>query len=333
MAQPVRMGVTLPVPPDAQATLRLAEWAEVEGFDAVWFADTGELDALTLAAAVALRTQRVRIGIAVVPVYTRTPAVLAATIATLAQLAPGRIVLGLGASSHLMIEGWHGLKLEKPLTRVKETTLIVRQALKGETTSFTGTTVRSNGYRLAQPPKAPVPIVLAGLRANMLEMAAEVGDGVAINLFPQKALPKIMEHIRIGAARAGKRVEDLEIVCRHQIVVTGNPAQARETLRKRFAPYFATPVYNRYLAWCGYEEAAQTIDAGWKAKDRAQTAGGLSDEIIDQIAIVGSAEHCQARVRELIRGGVTTPIVACPSPDPKEFQATHDAFRPANFPL
>ena len=104
MAQPVRMGVTLPVPPDAQATLRLAEWAEAEGFDAVWFADTGEVDALTLSAAVALRTQRVRIGIAVVPAYTRTPAVLAATTATLAQLAPGRIVLGLGASSHLMIE-------------------------------------------------------------------------------------------------------------------------------------------------------------------------------------------------------------------------------------
>ena len=331
MAQPVRMGVTLPVPPDAAATLRQAEWAEAEGFADVWFADTGELDALTLSAAVALRTRRVRIGVAVVPAYTRTPAVLASTASTLAQLAPGRFLLGLGASSHLMIEGWHGMKLEKPLTRVKETTLILRQALNGETTKFEGATVRSNGYRLAQPPQQPVPIVLAGLRANMLEMASEFGDGVVINLFPAKALPKIMAHIRTGAARGGRKLEDLEIVCRHQICVTDDPAAAREAIRKRFAPYFATPVYNRYLAWCGYEEAAQTIDQGWREKDRAKTAGALSDEIIDQIAIIGTADQCRAKLREMIQGGVTTPIVACPSANPKEFQATHEAFTPKHF--
>jgi alkanesulfonate monooxygenase SsuD/methylene tetrahydromethanopterin reductase-like flavin-dependent oxidoreductase (luciferase family) len=165
----------------------------------------------------------------------------------------------------------------------------------------------------------------------MLEMAAEVGDGVVINLFPAKALPKIMEHIKIGAARAGKQFEDLEIVCRHQIFVTDDPAGARDTIRKRFAPYFATPVYNRYLAWCGYEDAAQTIEQGWKEKDRAKTSGALSDEIIDQIAIIGTAEQCHAKLRALIQGGVTTPVVACPSPNPKEFAATHEAFTPKNF--
>lgn len=333
MAQPVRMGVTLPVPPDVQATLRHAEWAEAEGFDAVWFADTGELDALTLCAAVALRTRRVRIGVAVVPVYTRTPAVLAATASTLAQLAPGRFVLGLGASSHLMIEGWHGLKLEKPLTRVKETVQIVRQVLRGEATAFNGATVRSSGYRLAQPPKQPVPIVLAALRPNMLEMAAEMGDGVVINLFPFKALPKIMEHIRIGAARAGKRVEDLEIINRQQTFVTDDPVGARDAIRKRFAPYFATPVYNRYLAWCGYEDAARAIEQGWKEKDRAKTAAALTDEIIDQICIIGTAEECRAKMRAMIQTGVTTPILACPSPDLAVFRATHEAFTPKNFPL
>ncbi|HEX7926859.1 MAG TPA: LLM class flavin-dependent oxidoreductase [bacterium] len=331
MAQPVRMGVTLPVPPDAAATLRQAEWAEAKGYSDVWFADTGELDALTLAAAVALRTKRVRIGVAVVPAYTRTPAVLASTASTLAQVSNGRFLLGLGASSHLMIEGWHGMKLEKPLTRVKETTLIIQQALKGEQTKFEGAMLRSSGYRLANPPKQHVPIVLAGLRPNMLEMAAEVSDGVVINLFPAKALPKILEHIKIGAARAGKKMEDLEVVCRHQIFVTDNPAAARDTIRKRFAPYFATPVYNRYLAWCGYEDAAKTIDQGWKEKDRAKTAGALSDEIINEVAIIGTAEQCQAKLRAMIAGGVTTPIVACPSPDPKEFAATHEAFTPKNF--
>jgi len=336
MVQATRLGVTLPVPPEpgvspAAAALRMADWAEQEGFDGLWFADTGEIDALTLAAAVAMRARRARIGLAVVPVYTRTPVVLASSVATLAHLAPGRFVLGLGASSHAMIEGWHGLKLEKPLTRVKETTLALRQALSGQATQFQGETLRTTGFRLASPPVPEVPIMLAGLRAKMLEMAAAVGDGVIVNLFPAAALPRIMEHIRAGAAQAGKDMAALEIVCRHQICVTDNPARARDAFRKRFAPYFATAVYNRFLAWCGHEGAAREIEAGFKAKDRARTGAALDDALVDQIAVIGTAEQCRERIRELVRGGITTPVVSCFSPDPKEFLATHEAFTPARF--
>jgi probable F420-dependent oxidoreductase len=331
MAHATRLGVTLPVPPDAAATLRMAEWAEGEGFDGLWFADTGEIDALTLAAAVTQRVRRARIGIAVVPVYTRTPVVLASSAATLAHLAPGRIVIGLGASSHAMIEGWHGLKLEKPLTRVKETALALRQALSGQATQFQGETLRSAGFKLANPPVPPVPIMLAALRGKMLEMAAAVGDGVIVNLFPAPALPRIMQHIRAGAAQAGKDAAALEIVCRHQICVTDDPARARDTFRKRFGPYFATPVYNRFLAWCGHEDAAREIEAGFKAKDRARTGAAFSDALIDQIAVIGTAEQCRERIRALVQGGITTPVVSCFSPDPKEFLATHEAFTPARF--
>src|SRR5271156_4904137 len=115
MALPVRVGISLPVPPDVDATLKMAEWAEASGFDGVWFAGGGDADALTLCAAVAMRTKRVRIGVAVVPVYSRTPVVFASTLLALSHVAPNRFVLGLGASSHLMIEGWHGVPLEKPL--------------------------------------------------------------------------------------------------------------------------------------------------------------------------------------------------------------------------
>jgi probable F420-dependent oxidoreductase len=331
MTLPVRMGITLPVPPDVDASLRTAEWAEAQGYDGVWLADVGEIDSLTLAAAIALRTRRVRIGTAIIPVYTRTPVVLASTAYTLAQLAPGRFILGLGASSHLMIEGWHGLKLERPLTRVKETALIVRQALTGEPTRFEGATLRSTGYKLSQA--AAVPIHLAALRAKMLELAGEIGDGVVVNLFPARILPRLLEHIAAGAARSGRKLEELEIVCRHQICVTANPAAARDLFRRRFAPYFSTPVYNKFLAWSGHEDAARAIAEGWRAKDRNATQAALTDEIVDQIAIIGDEAHCHARLRELIRGGITTPIVACFSPDPAEFRATYDAFVPARFPV
>ncbi|NIP71935.1 MAG: LLM class flavin-dependent oxidoreductase, partial [Gammaproteobacteria bacterium] len=120
MTLPQRIALSLPVPPDVESTLNYARWAEHEGFDDVWFADGGSIDSLTLAAAVADRTEKLRIGTGVIPVFTRTPAVLAATAATLSHLAPGRFILGLGSSSHAMVEGWHGQRFEKPLTRVRE---------------------------------------------------------------------------------------------------------------------------------------------------------------------------------------------------------------------
>jgi probable F420-dependent oxidoreductase len=331
MALPVRVGISLPVPPDVDATLKTADWAEREGIDGVWFADAGDADPLTLSAAVAARTQRVRIGVVVVPAYTRTPVVFGATLLALSHLAPGRFVLGLGASSHLMVEGWHGMPLHKPLTRVKETALILRQIQTGKKVDFDGEVLHTHGYRLPQPMKSPVPIYIGALRQNMLEMAGEVGDGVVVNLFPATALPQLLEHIAIGAARAGKRLDSLDIVCRFQVAVTDHPAAARERFRQHFAPYYATPVYNRFLAWTGFEDVARTIEAGWKAKDRARTTGALTDALVDDLAVIGSAAECRAKIAAMCRAGITTPVIHPLLTEPDALRRTFDAFTPANF--
>ena len=89
----------------------------------------------------------------------------------------------------------------------------------------------------------------------------------------------MMEHIKIGAERAGKRLEDVEIVCRHQVIVTDDKESARNAIRAAFAPYYATPVYNAFLAWAGYADVAEQIKAGWAAKDRAKTTSALDDRL------------------------------------------------------
>ncbi|MFT5012001.1 MAG: alkanesulfonate monooxygenase SsuD, partial [Dinoroseobacter sp.] len=149
------------------------------------------------------------------------------------------------------------------------------------------------------------------------------------NLFPKDALPKMMEHIKIGAERAGKKLEDIEVVCRHQVIVTDDKESARNFIRSGFAPYYATPVYNAFLAWAGYEDVAQTIREGWAAKDRAKTTGALDDKLVDDIAILGSREECQDRIREYGEMGITTHIISCVSP--KETTATFEAFTGKNF--
>lgn len=329
MPVPQRTALTLPDPRGVEATLELAKWAEDEGYDDLWFADSSGIDALTTAAAVALRTQRCRIGTAIIPVYSRTPAVLASTAHVLNKLSKGRFILGLGSSSETMMENWHGQKFEKPLTRVKETTLLVKQMLTGEKSDFDGVTVSSHGYRQLPLEAGSQPVYMAALRGKMLEAAAEFSDGVILNLFPRGSLPKMMEHIARGAERAGKKVEDIEIVCRHQVIVTDDMENARNLFRAVFAPYYATPVYNSFLAWSGYTEVAQQIADGWKERDRAKTTGALDDRLVDEIAILGSMEECQEKIRDYAAGGITTHIISCVSG--KEAQATYDAFTAKNF--
>lgn len=325
-----KIAITLPAGPDVQASIELAQWAENNGFQDAWFSDSGAPDSLTLAGVLAGYTTSIRIGTAVVPVYTRTPAVLAATAHCLGQVLPNRFVLGLGSSSQAMMEGWHGQDMRLPLTRVKETTLMVQSMLAGEKSDFNLSTLRSKGYRQA-PSANPPPIYLAALRPKMIEMAAECGAGVIFNLWPKPALPKMLKHIGIGAQRAGKKVEDVEVVNRFMVCVTDDVTAARARFRTSFAPYYATPVYNKFLAWAGFEEAAGTIAAGWKEKDRAKTTGAISDALVDDIAIIGSADHCRDRIREAADIGIDSHIIAPLAGNPGELQATLEAFNADNF--
>lgn len=328
MARERRVAVTLPASPFVRDTIERVKWAEGAGFTDAWFGDGGAPDSLTTAAALGHVTTSIRIGVAVTPVFTRTPAVLAATANALAQLLPGRFVLGLGSSSQTMMEGWHGLAFEKPIARVRETAELVRSMLRGEKSAFDGTTVRSRGYRQA-PLEDPPPIFLAALRPKMIEMAAEVGDGVVFNLWPKRALAKMIEHVRAGAERGGKDPRTVEVVNRAMILVTDDKEDGRNRFRAAFAPYYATPVYNAFLAWAGHPDAARAIAEGWAEKDRARTGGALTDDLIDEIAIIGSAEECRERIASDAEGGIDTHVLAPLTISEDEARRTFDALRPS----
>ena len=272
MALAKRMAVTLPASPFLQDTVRLVEWAEANGYADAWFADSGAPDSLTMAAAVAPHIRRMRVGCAVTPVYTRAPSVLAATGNVLGQVYAGRFVMGLGSSSETIMTRFNGIPLEKPLTRVKETAIMVRSMLAGERSNFQLTTLSSQGYRQAPLPNPP-PLYLAALRPKMIEMAAE-------------------------------------FVNRKMILVTDDHEGGYARFRATFAPYYANPVYNNFLAWAGYEDVAREISEGWASRDRERTTGAFSEELIDEIAAIGTVEEVQERVRQDAERGIHTTIVA-----------------------
>ena len=328
-----RLAISLPVPFFApRACVELARTAEREwGYDAIWLAETNGPDSASLAGALAVATERATLGTAIVPVQTRTPALLAMTAATLAGLAPERFVLGLGSSSHAIVEGWHGLPFERPLARVRETVAIVRAALAGGKTEFAGRTVRSHGLRLGYLPKRPVPIYLAALRERMLELAGEIGDGLVVNLFPVTAMPRILDAYRRGAARAGRDARSDEVVCRFQVAVTDDVPAARNLIRLAFAGYVAQPVYNAYFRWCGFEEEAAGVAAAFARGDRAASSAAMTDALIDRIAILGSAESCREQIAGFVTAGVTTPVISPIASDAAGVRRTLEAFAPARL--
>jgi probable F420-dependent oxidoreductase len=326
-----RVAITLPAPfLGARASVELGRRAEAEwGYDAIWLAETNGPDSFTLAGALALATSRATIGTAIVPVYGRSPAVLAMSAGSLAQLTDGRFVLGLGSSSHAIVEGWHGIPFERPLATVREAVELVRAASTGDRTDYRGERLRSTGLRIGARPARPVPIYVGALREKMLRLAGAVGDGLILNLFPLSALPKMLAAWRAGAAAAGRDVAGQEVVCRFQVCVTDDVPKARQLVRGAFGGYVATPVYNKFFAWCGYEDVARGVTDAFARGDRAGVASAMTDEFVDGISILGSAESCREQVAAFVAAGVTTPVIAPLAADPAGIERIYEAFAPA----
>jgi probable F420-dependent oxidoreductase len=315
---------------DARACVELAKRAEREwGYDAIWLAETNGPDSFSLAGALAMATERATIGTAIVPVYNRTPAVLAMSAATVQQLSGGRFVLGLGSSSHAIIGDWNGVPFERPLAHVRESVAILRQALAGQKTDFDGSVFRSHGLRLGTGRVSPVPIYLAGLREKMLQMAGAIGDGLIVNLFPVTALPQILAAYRVGAVEAGRDATRDEVVCRFQVLVTDDVPGARNLVRLAFGGYAAAPVYNKFFAWWGFEDEARDVAAAFARRDRAGVAAAMHDGFVDRISILGTAEQCRAQLAEFVAAGVTTSVISPLAIDPRAIEATFEALAPA----
>src|SRR5919201_1028935 len=182
----IRIGMTIPFTGVPLHELGpLARRVEEAGYDSLWSAESTQFDGFTPLAIAAEHTERIRLGTGIVNVYTRGPALLAQTAAALAEASDGRFVLGLGASSNVLVERRNKIPFRRPLTKVEETVAYLRTVLAGER--------GDGGFKLATPPSEPVPIVLAALRDRMLQLAARIADGAFTNFLPLSRVPQVVE--------------------------------------------------------------------------------------------------------------------------------------------
>lgn len=296
-----RWGLTLPLagtPLGAHA--ELARRAEAVGYTDFWSGETNGPDGFTPLALAAAWTDRPRLGTGVVGVFTRGPALLAQQTAAMAEAAPGRFALGIGASSDRIVEGWNRIPFERPLTRVSETVDFLRAALAGERTE--------TGFKLEQAPAEPPPIVLAALRGKMLRLAVEKGDGAFTNFLPLSGVGEV-------TAQLDGADEGFELLCRF-FCLPGERDQVEPLARFMFSSYITVPVYEAFFRWLGHGEAIDEMVSAWQAKDRQRAAEAAPWELISEVFIFGSPEEMRARIDAFVEAGITLPVLTpITSPD------------------
>ena len=300
-----RWGITLPLTgvPLAEQRAVVEELTDL-GYTDIWSMETAGTDAFTPLALAATWSPNLRLGTAIAPVYTRGPALLAMTAATVAELAPDRFVLGIGTSSPAIVESWNGLEMTTPYRRTRDTLRFLRRALAGEKVTETYETFAIRGFRLERPPPRPVPIVLAALRPGMLRLAAAEADGAITNWLAVEDVAKVREVYGAGQESAK------ELIARIFLCPTEDADAARNVAKFAIAGYLTVPVYKAFHEWLGRDEVLRPMWTAWEAGDRRAAVAAVPDEVADALVVHGSPEQCRAHLRRYVAAGLTTPAVA-----------------------
>jgi len=312
-----RWGMTVPL-----GGVPLAEHAAVyaaltdAGFTDLWSSEVAGTDAFTPLTLAAVWQPQARLGTAITPVFTRGPALLAMTAAALAEVAPGRFQLGIGASSPVVVGDWNAAEFTKPFARSRDMLEFLRPALAGELVDREFETFRIRRFRLERPPATPPALLLAALRPGMLRLAAAEADGVILNWLAATDVPRAL-------AEAKSDRPDFDVVARIFVCPTEDAAYARTVGRRMIAAYLTVPAYAEFHRWLGREPALGAMWTAWASGDRRGALAAIPDAVVDELIVHGAPEQCREHVARYAEAGVDVPVMALvPTPELEQGGAT-----------
>jgi F420-dependent oxidoreductase-like protein len=293
--------------------------AERLGVDFVWSHESWGLDAATPLAFMAAPTSRIRLGSGIMQAGTRTPALLAMTSQSLASMSGGRFVLGLGVSGPQVIEGWHGIRFDRPLTRMRETVEIVRRAVRGERVAYKGQVYElplpggeGKALRTSARPQPNIPVYLATLSPRSLEMTGEIADGWLGTSFMPEHARVFFDHIEAGAKRAGRTLASLDLQAGGHLAF-GDDVERMISARKPGLAFTLGAMgsrlhnfYNDAFKRAGYADAATEVQRLWLDGKRDEAAARVPDELAIKVNLLGTEPMVRDRVAAYRRAGVTT---------------------------
>lgn len=299
-----RWGITIPLQgvPLGEQREYIEELVSL-GYTDLWTAEADGTDGFTPLTLASTWAPSARLGCAIFPAYTRGPALMAMSVASLSQAAPGRFVLGIGSSSNVIVERWNGIPFEKPYARVRDLTKFLRSALAGEKVTEDYETFSVKGFRLGLKLPEPPKILIAALREGMLRLAGRLGDGAILNWLSAEDVARVAPIVHAGG-------EGKEIAAR--IFVCPNPDKEQVRTMARFAvnAYLNVPVYRAYHEWLGRQELLDAMWSKWDGGDRKGAAAAIPDEVVDQLIVHGTPEECREHIQRYVDNGIDTPVLA-----------------------
>ena len=306
------LGVRLdPIPQiGIEDSIGLAQFAESLGYDMIWVPEGGGSDSITRLAAFAGSTSKVRLGTGILPVFSRTPALTAMTALGMHVVSGSRFTLGLGVGHRGSAEGIHGIPFRRPMTRIRETVEVVRQLLKGERVSYQGRLFNVKDGSLGYGGEFNVPIYIAALGPQMLELAGELADGVLLNWAAPSYLEQAMEHLNIGAARAGRDLEEISVACYIRVAVTPEKELVRTPLKQQILRYCSMDYYRNFFAKTGFQDEAEAIGRYLSEGNRAAAARSVTDRMQRTLAVFGGVDYCRQEIQRRRDLGVQMPVIA-----------------------
>jgi F420-dependent oxidoreductase-like protein len=330
----MRLSANLPYAANPRATADVAAAWERAGVDILWVAEAYGFDAPTMMGYLAARTERVEIGSAILPIYSRTPALLAQTAAGLDAVSEGRAILGLGASGPQVIEGWHAVPYDRPLGRTREIIELCRRIWRREVITNDGiypiplpagegTGLGKPLKLLTRPVRDRIPIYVAALGDKNVRMTAEVADGWLPFLFiPEKAASVWGASLAAGAAKRSADLAPLEVVAGGPLAIGDDVAGMRELARPQAALYIGgmgargRNFYNDLARRYGYEAEAETIQDLYLSGRKEEASAAVPTELLELTSLIGPAGYVRERIAAFREAGVTVLAAQPIGPDP-----------------
>ena len=301
-----------------QASAYVVE-AERLGVDCVWSAEAWGHDAVTPLAFVAARTSRIRLGTGIMQAGTRTPALVAMTAMSLAAMSRGRFLLGLGVSGPQVIEGWHGIRFERPVQRIREIVEIVRRATRGERLEFKGSVYElplpggeGKALRSAAKPQPNIPVYLATLSPKSLEVTGEIADGWLGTSFMPDHARVFFDHLETGARRAGRSLRSLDLQAGGFVAFSDHVERLIPPRKPGLAFTLGAMgsrqhnFYNDAFKRAGYTDVALEVQRLWLDGHREEAAARVPDELVLKTNLLGTEAMVRRRLELYRDAGVTT---------------------------
>lgn len=277
--------------------------------DSIWIPESWGREAFVMLGAIASLTSKIKLGTSIVSMFSRSPATTAMAASTLDMISKNRTVIGIGASTPILAENWHGTKFEFPLKRMKEYVTCFKIISSGETINFDGDFFKLKNMKIMHPStRKKIPVFLGAVNSGMIKLATDIADGTILYLRPFDELKETVKYIRSVTSKESKNFEISSVF----ITAISNryPELARRRAAKTLAFYVAVgKYYNEFLSSHGFKNEVEQISNDYLINGIDNISKFVTDYMLDALTICGTVEDCIRSLKRFVSCGISLPIL------------------------